>query len=114
MSLRQRNNPFSIHAGTASGITATAGTPQSAIIQTVYGEPLQVTVTDTAGTPVNGVAVVFAAPASGPGLSFSGQSTITVNADAQGHAAAVITANNIAGRLYCDGFLDCHHRNRVV
>ena len=91
------SNPFSIHAGTASGITATAGTPQSAIIQTVYGEPLQVTVTDTAGTPVNGVAVVFAAPASGPGGSFGGQSTITVNTDAQGHAAAVITANNIAG-----------------
>ena len=35
------SNTFNIHAGTASTITATAGTPQSAIIQTAYGEPLQ-------------------------------------------------------------------------
>ncbi len=91
------SNTFNIHTGTPSTIVATAGTPQSAIVQTVYGQPLQVTVTDTAGTPVSGVPVVFAAPASGPGGSFGGQSTITVNTDAQGHSAAVITANNVAG-----------------
>lgn len=91
------SNTFNIHAGTASTITATAGTPQSAIIQTAYGEPLQVTVTDTAGIPVSGAPVVFAAPTSGPSGSFGGQPTITANTDAQGHAAAVITANSIAG-----------------
>ncbi len=91
------SNPFNIHAGTASKITATAGTPQSALVQTVYGEPLQVTVTDTAGIPVSGVPVVFTAPASGPSGSFGGQPTITVNTDAQGHAAPVITANSTAG-----------------
>ena len=91
------SNPFNIHAGTASKITATAGTPQSALVQTVYGEPLQVTVTDTAGIPVSGVPVVFTAPASGPSGLFGGQPTITVNTDAQGHAAPVITANSTAG-----------------
>ncbi len=91
------SNTFNIHAGTASAIMATAGTPQSAIIQTAYGEPLQVTVTDTAGIPVSGVPVVFAAPTSGPSGLFGGQLTIAVSTDAQGHAAAVITANSIAG-----------------
>ncbi len=91
------SNPFNIHAGTASTIMATAGTPQSALVQTVYGEPLQVTVTDTAGIPVSGVPVVFAAPTSGASGLFGGQPTITVNTDAQGHAAPVITANSIAG-----------------
>uniref|UniRef100_Q020K9 Ig domain protein, group 1 domain protein n=1 Tax=Solibacter usitatus (strain Ellin6076) TaxID=234267 RepID=Q020K9_SOLUE len=91
------SSSFTIHAGAASTITPTGGTPQSAIIQTVYGEPLQVTVTDTAGIPVSGVPVLFAAPTSGPGGLFGGQSTITVNTDAQGHAAAVITGNSIAG-----------------
>ena len=91
------SNSFNIHAGTASTIMATAGTPQSAIVQTAYGGPLQVTVTDTAGIPVSGVSVVFAAPTSGPSGSFGGQATITVNTDAQGHSAAVITANSIAG-----------------
>jgi uncharacterized protein (TIGR03437 family) len=91
------SNTFNIHAGTASTIMATAGTPQSAIIQTAYGQPLQVTVTDTAGIPVSGVPVAFAAPSSGPSGLFGGQLTITVNTDAQGHAAAVITANSIAG-----------------
>ena len=46
---------------------------------------------------MSGVPVVFAAPTSGPSGSFGGQPTITANTDAQGHAAAVITANNIAG-----------------
>jgi adhesin/invasin len=91
------SNPFNIHAGSASTIVATAGTPQSAIIQTIYGEPLQVTVTDTKGNPLSGVPVVFAAPTSGPSGMFGGQSTVTVPTDAQGHATAVITANSIAG-----------------
>jgi adhesin/invasin len=91
------SNPFNIHAGTASKILATAGTPQSAIIQTAYAEPLQATVTDTKGNPTSGVSVVFTAPTSGPSGLFGGQSTVTIPTDAQGHAAAVITANSIAG-----------------
>jgi adhesin/invasin len=91
------SNPFNITAGGPTTIQSTGGTPQSAIVQTVYGAPLQVTVTDTAGNPVSGVPVKFAAPTSGPSGLFGGQPTATVNTDVQGHAAAVITANSIAG-----------------
>jgi adhesin/invasin len=63
----------------------------------VYGAPLQVTVTDAVGNPASGVPVLFTAPASGPGGSFGGQLTTTVNTDAQGRASVIITANGIAG-----------------
>jgi YVTN family beta-propeller protein len=91
------SSPFNIAAGVPSRIQPSAGTPQSAIILTVYGTPLQVTVTDAVGNPVSGVAVLFTAPTSGPAGLFGGQSTLTANTDAQGHASAVITANGVAG-----------------
>ena len=91
------SNPFKITAGIPTSIAATGGTPQSAIVQTVYGVPLQATVTDSFGNPVSGVTVLFTAPSAGPSGLFGGQSTISVITDAQGRASAVITANNIAG-----------------
>ena len=91
------SNPFHITAGTPATILASGGTPQSAVILTAFGAPLEVTVTDAPGNPVAGVPVVFVAPPSGAGGSFSGQSTITANTDAGGHVSAVFTANNIAG-----------------
>lgn len=91
------SHTFNITAGVPATILASGGTPQSAIIHTVFGAPLQVTVTDAAGNPLSGVATVFAAPASGASGLFSGQSTVTVATDAQGHASAGITANGIAG-----------------
>ena len=91
------SNPFNVNAGASSSITATGGTPQSALVLTVFPSPLQVSVADASGNPVSGVPVSFAAPSSGPGGTFGGQGTVTVNTDAQGHAQAVIMANNIAG-----------------
>jgi uncharacterized protein (TIGR03437 family) len=88
---------FNITAGAPTSITATGGASQSALINTMYGAPLQATVTDVAGNPVAGVAVTFNAPLSGASGTFNGQLTIVATTDAQGHALASITANNIAG-----------------
>jgi adhesin/invasin len=91
------SNSFNITAGVPTSILATGGTPQDAIIQTVYIVPLQATITDTNSNPVSGVPVTFTAPTSGPSGTFGGQPTFTINTDTQGHASAVITANSIAG-----------------
>ena len=88
---------FQITAGIPATILATGGTPQSAIILTAFGAPPQATVTDASGNPAAGVPVMFLAPSSGASGSFSGQSTVTANTDAQGHVSVVFTANNIAG-----------------
>uniref|UniRef100_Q021V3 Ig domain protein, group 1 domain protein n=1 Tax=Solibacter usitatus (strain Ellin6076) TaxID=234267 RepID=Q021V3_SOLUE len=91
------SNTFKISAGTPTSVAATGGTPQSAVVQTVFGVPLQVTVTDTSGNPISGVTVTFTAPATGASGSFGGQSTISAATDAQGNATAVITANGNPG-----------------
>ncbi len=91
------SNTFKVTAGTPTSIAAAGGTPQSAIVQTVFGVPLQAAVTDASGNPISGVMVVFTAPASGPSGSFGGQPTISVATDAQGNASAVITANGNPG-----------------
>jgi uncharacterized protein (TIGR03437 family) len=88
---------FQITPGTADTILASGGTPQSAVILTAFGAPLEATVTDATGNPVAGLPVVFLAPSSGASGSFSVQSTITANTNAQGRVSVVITANNIAG-----------------
>jgi adhesin/invasin len=88
---------FNITAGGPTALLASGGTPQSAIIHTVFGAPLQATITDAAGNPVSGVAVTFNAPISGASGLFGGQSTLTAITDGHGHASAVITANGIAG-----------------
>jgi CSLREA domain-containing protein/uncharacterized repeat protein (TIGR01451 family) len=85
-----------VEAGYA--ITATAGTPQSAVINTAFATQLQATVTES-GKPQPGVAVTFTPPASGPSGTFSGSATVTT--DASGVAtASVFTANGIAGGPY--------------
>ncbi|MGA7237318.1 MAG: Ig-like domain-containing protein [Bryobacteraceae bacterium] len=88
---------FKISTSIPSSIQATGGTPQSAIVQTAYGAPLQATVSDASGNPVSGIPVVFSAPTQGPSGSFGGQASVTATTDPSGHAVAVITANNVAG-----------------
>jgi adhesin/invasin len=91
------SNSFNIVAGQGANINTTGGVLQSAFVLTAFGAPLQATVTDAVGNPVAGVPVVFAAPTTGPSGTFGGQLMVTANTDLQGHAQAVITANNIAG-----------------
>ena len=53
-------------------VTATAGTPQSAVVNTAFGTALQATVRDAGNNPVSGVTVTFTAPASGASARFGG------------------------------------------
>jgi adhesin/invasin len=91
------SSTFNVTTGPASSIIASGGTSQSAFVTKAFASPLQTTVTDAAGNPVSGVQVVFAAPTTGSSGTFGGQLTFAANTDSQGHAAAVITANNIVG-----------------
>jgi len=85
------------NAGPAASITATAGTPQSAVINTAFAAPLQATVKDAGSNPVSGVVVTFTAPASGASGTFAGGvNTATTNASGVATAAA-FTANATAG-----------------
>jgi adhesin/invasin len=92
--------PFHVTSGPASLIIASGGVMQSTVVSTPFPSPLQATVTDAAGNPVSGVPVMFTAPASGPSATFGGQLTVSVSTDAQGHAVAIVSANNIAGSYF--------------
>jgi len=88
------NNP-----GPATIMTANAGTtPQSAAINTAFGNALAVTVTDSHNNPVSGVVIQFTAPSSGASGLFS-NSTIQFEpmTNASGVATAPFTANGTAG-----------------
>ena len=80
-------------AGPAS-VTATGGTPQSAVINTAFASPLQVTVKDLGGNPVAGVTVNFAVPGSGASATLSAASAVT---NGSGVASVTATANATAG-----------------
>ena len=76
-------------------ITATAGTPQSAAINSAFSTALKATVKES-NVAVSGVSVTFTAPASGASGSFSSSATVTT--DVSGVATApTFTANGIAG-----------------
>jgi hypothetical protein len=104
----QRGPGFPRQAGTAVDIgafeaiaysvSATAGTPQTALLNHAFATPLQATVT-ASGAPQSGVEVTFTAPASGASATFAGGShTSTVTTDSQGVATApTLTANSTAG-----------------
>jgi large repetitive protein len=82
-------------------ISATAGTPQSATINTAFGTALQATVKES-GNNQSGVPVTFTAPASGASGTFSGNVT-TANAATNGSGVAIapaFTANGTAGGPY--------------
>ena len=93
------SSPFNITAGAASSIVATAGSGQSATINSTFANALQATVTDASGTPVSGVTVNFAAPASGASGTFANNTTSTpATTNASGVAtASTFTANGTAG-----------------
>jgi hypothetical protein len=81
---------------TPASITATAGTPQSATINTAFTTAFKATVKDAGGNVLSGVSVTFAAPGSGASGTFTGSATVTT--DSSGVATApTFTANAIAG-----------------
>ena len=90
---------FSDVPGVPASITATAGSGQSAAINTTFATTLQGTVRDADGNPVSGAVVTFTAPAGGSGGTFAGGvNTATVMTDSYGIATApTFTASGIAG-----------------
>jgi hypothetical protein len=84
-------------------LTLTAGTPQTAVLETSFASGLQVTLANSDGCPVTGaagMAVTFSAPSSGASGSFAGggSNSVTVGSDASGTVMApTFTANDTAG-----------------
>jgi uncharacterized protein (TIGR03437 family) len=83
-------------AGPVGSITATTGTPQSAMISTAFATLLQATVRDASNNPVSGVSVTFAAPGAGASGTFTGSPTVSTNSSGIATAPA-FTANTTAG-----------------
>jgi len=86
------------NGGTSASITATSGTPQSAMVNTAFASPLVATVKDPSGNPMSGATVTFIAPSTGQSGTFTGGvTTITTTTNALGQAQVTITANATAG-----------------
>jgi len=82
-------------APTTSSISATAGTPQSAVITKDFSAALQATVKDNIGNPVSGALVTFTAPMNGASATFPLGATSTTNA--LGQASVTVRANATTG-----------------
>jgi hypothetical protein len=85
--------------GSASGISANGGTPQSAVVNALFADSLHVIVTD-GKNPVPNVRVVFTAPSSGASVRFSrtGSSVDSALTDGGGLASSsACRADTIAG-----------------
>ncbi len=79
-------------------MTASAGTPQTATVNTAFGSALQVTVLGGNGQPMAGATVTFTAPAAGASAAFAGSATAAAVTNAGGVASvAAPTANGTAG-----------------
>jgi hypothetical protein len=85
-------------AGSPNAIGSISGTPQRIAVNTAFATPLQALVKDSAGNPVGGATVIFAAPGSGPSGAFGGSATASVVTSSSGIATApALTANSQAG-----------------
>lgn len=99
------NGGIAIAAPVVSGVLPPASisvnsgaSPQSTAINTAFGTPLGVTVTDVNGNPVAGASVTFTAPASGASGTFpNSQSSIALITNSSGVASAAFAANAEAG-----------------
>jgi hypothetical protein len=81
--------------GPPDTMVATAGTPQSTIVNTPFATQLQVTVRDSASHLLNNITVTFTAPGSGASATFPGGNTAHTNAS--GVASITANANGTAG-----------------
>ena len=79
-----------------ASIAPGVGTPQSAVVNTVFGAGLQAVVKDALNNPVSGVTVTFTAPGSGASAKFGGSATAAVVTNGSGIAA---TATPVAGAV---------------
>src|SRR5579862_3379198 len=89
-------------AGLPATISAGAGTPQQATVNSQYAQPLQVRVTDANGNPVQGAQVTFAIVTgpTGAGASFVGGGQSAAMTDSNGIAtSSPLLANGTPGRF---------------
>jgi hypothetical protein len=78
-------------------LSASGGTPQSAYINSVFGSPMQATVSES-GNGVSGVTVTFTAPGAGASGLFVASTTTTASTNGSGVAtASTFTANGTTG-----------------
>ena|GEM_PF-1349164 len=84
---------ITITAGAAAALTVVSGTPQSAVVDATFGQPLVVEVRDTFGNPVAGAAVGFTAPA----LGATAAVTASATTGATGQASTSAVAGAVAG-----------------
>jgi hypothetical protein len=84
---------FSLTNQQVASITASGGTPQSAAVGTTFAVPLEVTVRDTAGRPVNAF-VRFTAPSTGASAVLPRS---PVGTNAAGVVGVMAVANNTVG-----------------
>ena len=99
----QSSNPATViitaGAAPATLISASAGTPQSALVNQPFCAPLSALVTDSNKNPLSGVTVTFTAPSNGAGGTFAtGGVTATGVTNTSGIAVSpVFTANANTG-----------------
>lgn len=80
--------------GPPAAIAIASGNPQTTMVDTAFGAPLVVHVTDVYGNDVHAARVSFVAPGSGPRATLSVSSVMTDNA---GTAQTLATAGQVAG-----------------
>ena len=85
---------FNISASVAASITVQAGSPQSTMVNTMFGTDLKAKVVDALNNPVSGASVLFTGPPSGASATCAPIGALT---DANGIATSTCTANAIAG-----------------
>jgi hypothetical protein len=86
-------------------VSASSGTPQSAVFSTGYANAMSATVLDAGGKPVAGIEVTFtvnpAADGAGGYFGYSNMSTLTIMTNSSGVAnAGTFTANSTVGGPY--------------
>ncbi|MBS1120708.1 MAG: Outer rane lipoprotein omp16 precursor, partial [Deltaproteobacteria bacterium] len=79
------------------------GTPQTAVVNTAFADPLAVVVTDAGGSPLSGFAVTFSTPATGASAAITG----TTTTDGTGQVGVTATANGNAGGYTVAASTDC-------
>ena len=85
-------------AATGPRISATGGTPQSAVVSTAFGHKLSARVVGALGNPRVGLLVTFTAPSTGASLTFAnGRTTWTHKTGKKGYVRVAVTANATAG-----------------
>jgi Bacterial Ig-like domain (group 3) len=82
-------------------VSATSGTPQSAVFGTAFGSALVATVSSAFAEPIIGGQVTFTAPGSGASATFTGGvTTLVVTINASNQASANATASGTVGGPY--------------